>query len=922
MKQFCFILFLSLFTGTIYSQTLPAGFSMSNIASGWNLPVGTAANSNGQKLFVWEKDGRVYVCNWNAGSQQYVKQTTPVLDISPEVGGWRDFGLIGFALDPNFDSNGLIYLLYVVDRHYLMNFGTASYDPAANDYYKATIGRVTRYKTVVNGSGTITADLNTRTILLGETKETGIPILYESHGVGSLAFASDGMLLVSAGDGACYIHSDVGSDADTYFAQALTDGIIRQEENVGALRSQMINSLSGKILRINPSNGDGVSSNPFYDPNYPRAAKSRVWALGLRNPFRMSVKPNTGSTDPATGDIGEIYLGDVGWDNYEEIDIADRAASNFGWPIFEGNTSTAAHLAPFSANVENKDEVNPLFGGGGCAQNYFYFNNLIKQATADNNTTVYNPCNNAVAIVSGNSNRFFHHRPLLDWDHNSATARVGTFSGNTATVAVIGTPQSGVTGTPFRGNCAVGGCWYTGDMFPADYKNTYIFADYGAQWLNRATMLSSVSLKQIDPFITGFGAIVHMIQDPLDGSMIAIDLLTNSVKKINYGGGQPPVVKMTSDKIFGSSALAVTFTGSSSYDPEGGALTYLWNFGDGNTSTAADPPVHSFTSAANVAKKFVVTLTVKDNMNLASTDSIIISVNNTPPKVQIISPKKNSRYTIGSDTTYSLQANVTDDEQTDGQLTYVWQTILRHNNHQHAETPDTNRITSSLISRIGCNGDIYYYLFKLKVTDAAGLSTEDSSKIFPLCPGDVILPVTLTSFSVNTQNGINNIKWTTESEINSKSFILERSINGTDFQVINQQPAKNIPGSQQYFYPDNTHSGGINYYRLKMVDINGSFTYSKTIKVFNGSDADFSLRITPNPVFKDFTLSTAYPENGPVTIRITDITGKIVKQISDNVSKGYVTMQIYQLDKLKPATYFVEVIQKDYKRNTKFVKVD
>ena len=66
--------------------------------------------------------------------------------------------------------------------------------------------------------------LSTRTILLGETKSTGIPILYESHGVGSLAFAADKTLLVSAGEAASYITVDNGNA----FCHLLSRGFIRR----------------------------------------------------------------------------------------------------------------------------------------------------------------------------------------------------------------------------------------------------------------------------------------------------------------------------------------------------------------------------------------------------------------------------------------------------------------------------------------------------------------------------------------------------------------------------------------------------------------------------------------------------------------------------------------------------------------------
>ena len=728
-KLFFLLFFITCFCRS-FSQTLPTGFSFTNIGSGWNEPVGTAFSKDGKKLFVWQKDGKVYVCNWNASTHVYDKQATAVLDISEEVGDWRDHGMLGFALDPNYDVNNLIYVMYVVDRHYLMKFGTSQYSSTTNEYYAATIGRITRYKTKLNSSSQLVADLTTRTILLGESKSTGFPILHESHGVGTLAFAADGTLLATCGDGASYNEADMGSASDTYYSQAITDGIIRSNENVGALRSQMLNSFSGKFLRLDPTNGNGISSNPFYSSSSPRSAKSRVWAFGFRNPFRFSVRPNTGSTNPATGDIGEVYVGDVGWNAYEELNIIKAPATNCGWPLFEGVTATPGYS---TSPVANKDEPNPLYGTGGCSQQYFTFNNLIKQATADNKHTIYNPCNSSVAISGGNDNRFFHRLPVLDWKHGVDSARVGIFLTNNVSVAQIGSAISGVTGTPFRGNASVGGCWYDGSMFPAQYKNTYFQADYGGTWLKNFTVQYVDEVKTVTDFSSGFGAIVHVCQDPLDGSLVCVDLGTSTIKKINYGGNQLPVVKISSNKIYGPAPLVVNFTGSASYDPEGGAITYSWNFGDGSALNTTANPSHTFTASNNLPKKFVVTLTVKDNQNATSVDSIIISANNTPPVVNITSPVKNSYYNIGTDTTYLLRATVTDAEHTSGQLKYEWQTILRHSNHEHPEPIDTNKNTSSVISRIGCNGDSYYYIIKLKVTDVAGLSTYDSTKLFPSC---------------------------------------------------------------------------------------------------------------------------------------------------------------------------------------------
>ena len=277
MKYVYLLISFSLLFGSVPAQTFTdPNFTAIPIASGWNAPVGARFSPDGQKLFVWEKAGKVYVCNRDENGN-YIKQGMPVADISEEVADWDAHGLVGFALDPNFANNGLIYLLYVVDRHHLLTYGTGAYNPNNSIVGQATIGRVTRYQTTMSGSNLV-INPSTRFILIGESKTTGMPILHHSHGVGTLAFAADGTLLVTIGDAASYEGIDIGNEDGTFFEAALADGIIRPAENVGAFRAQMVNSMSGKLLRIDPQTGNGVSSNPFYSAA--RAASSQVKSVG------------------------------------------------------------------------------------------------------------------------------------------------------------------------------------------------------------------------------------------------------------------------------------------------------------------------------------------------------------------------------------------------------------------------------------------------------------------------------------------------------------------------------------------------------------------------------------------------------------------------------------------------------------------
>jgi glucose/arabinose dehydrogenase len=81
----------------------PPNFTDTTVASGWVRPVGLTFAADG-RMFVWEKGGRVWLV------ENGVRAAQPFLDLSEEVGDWRDHGLLGFALDPQFLANGRVYV--------------------------------------------------------------------------------------------------------------------------------------------------------------------------------------------------------------------------------------------------------------------------------------------------------------------------------------------------------------------------------------------------------------------------------------------------------------------------------------------------------------------------------------------------------------------------------------------------------------------------------------------------------------------------------------------------------------------------------------------------------------------------------------------------------------------------------------------
>jgi PKD repeat protein/glucose/arabinose dehydrogenase len=702
------------------AQTVPTGFSDALVMGGWDAPVGATWDANG-RMYVWEKRGMVWIV------ENGVRLPAPLIDLTAEVGNWRDHGCLGFALDPNFLSNGHIYLMYAVDRHHLMNWGTPAYNAATNEYYAATIMRITRY--TAQGPGLTTVNPASRLVLLGETKETGAPMLHESHSTGSLMFGTDGTLLATIGDGASYNLVDVGSSTDTYWAQALADGIIRPAENVGAMRSQLLNSFNGKLLRMDPATGNGVPSNPFYDAAAPRAPRSRVWALGLRNAYRCTFKPGSGSTDPAAGNPGTVYIGDVQWGTWEDLHISNEPGQNFGWPLFEGMDPHPGYQAAVPANL---DAPNPLFNGLNCTQPYFTFLDLLKQDTPIHLNGHPNPCDAAVQIPNSVP-KFFHTRPVIDWRHGNQS-RCGGFSGGTAVTYDLDAPGSPVPGPRFGGYAAVAGPWMAGENLPPGYQNSSFHGDFAGGWIRRFMFDEQDRPVSVHDFASNLGGLTWIGAGP-DGCVWYINYNTNQLRRICYtlAVNLPPVAQASASTTFGPGPLTVTFNSTGSSDPEGGALTYSWNMGDGSAVQTGPSPTHTFTAAPGVPTPFTVTLTVTDNVGQSATATVLVSVNNTPPNVAITSIPQDDFYPVGVDTTYQLEAAVSDAEHGPGQLSYAWRTTLHHNTHNHPEPIDPTPFTSTVISGVGCDADTYYYLISLTVTDAAGLSTTVQRRLDPRC---------------------------------------------------------------------------------------------------------------------------------------------------------------------------------------------
>ena len=329
---------------SLTSQAIPSGFVLEDVVTDLFLGV-TFDFAPNNRIYIAEKGGVVKVFANNT------LQSKPFLDLSDEVNAYGDRGMLGLAVHPDFPNKPYIYLLYTWDPPQVFNYPGSSNKRA--DGKGARVSRLIRvtadknkdYLQAVPGSEVILLGKNSTFNNIGNwaRKSSETPSCENSsgyindciasdsqtHSIGTLRFAADGSLFVSSGDG-----SPNGEPFDYM------------------MRPQDLDSLNGKLLRINPDTGAGYTNNPFYDGNI-NSNRSKVYNFGLRNPFRFAFHPDTGVP----------YIGDVGWATWEEIN-AGRGA-NFGWPCYEGGSSNNLKQGFFAGYptcadlYENASDVTP-----------------------------------------------------------------------------------------------------------------------------------------------------------------------------------------------------------------------------------------------------------------------------------------------------------------------------------------------------------------------------------------------------------------------------------------------------------------------------------------------------------------------------------------------------------------------------------
>lgn len=412
------------------------------------------------------------------------------------------------------------------------------------------------------------------------------------HTGGSIAFGSDNLLYVSTGDNSTPFDAPKQEFVNKGYAPL--DNRKGFEQYDARRSAGNTNDLRGKILRIKV-NEDGTYSIPdgnLFPKNDPKA-RPEIYVMGDRNPYRISVDQKT----------NYVYWGEVGPDapnddalrgprGYDEVNQAKKAG-NFGWPLFIGNNY------PYKA---------------------YDFTNGANGNAFDPKAPINNSPNNT------GLQQLPPAQPAFIWYPYGESAEF---------------PQVGAGGR----TAMAGPVLYTktNSPYPAYYNGKLIIYEWVRGWVKAVTMNDKGDYQSMEPFLSkiSLAAPIDMELGP-DGKLYILEYGKGwfsknpdaAISRIDYlGGNRPPSIEKL-DIVKTSGLLPYKMTASvTAKDPDGDALTYVWNFGKGITKTTTTPTVqYTFTKAG----EYPVSVTVMDKSKASAKSGVItVSAGNEQPTVTI-----------------------------------------------------------------------------------------------------------------------------------------------------------------------------------------------------------------------------------------------------------------------------------------------
>ncbi|MEM9565753.1 MAG: PQQ-dependent sugar dehydrogenase [Actinomycetota bacterium] len=637
-----------------------AGFEATNVITGLSRPTNVEFAADG-RVFIAEQGGLLKVFDSPTDTMP-----TIVADLRTATHAVDGRGFLGLALDPDFPTTPHVYVMYTHDAPIggtAPTYGIADADfdecPSPPGPGECVVsGRISRL--TLSGDVAITEQV----ILEDYCQE------WTSHSVGDLRFGPEGALYATSGEGAFAGQPDWGQRSgnngcgDPPIPHGGTSQDAATAEG-GALRSQDLRTpgdpvgLSGTVIRIDKNTGAAWPTNPNAGDPDPNVA--RIIAYGLRNPYRTTFRPGT----------DELWIGDVGWNDWEEIDLVDdpdNAVPNFGWPCKEG----------------------PDLG-------YQIGNNLCNDLLSEGPSAVTDP--------------YWAYRQTVGIINNTD----GCLNNN-------GSP-SALTFYEFGAYPAE----YDGAFFFGDYSRRCVYAmeagpDGRPDPSTVRIMLDSIAVTDLERGPNGDIYALNIFGGGgLGGTLVHLTFPEGEVV---------PVARMTATPTGGPLPLQVAFDASTSSPGSiGDTLTYDWDFdGDGTFGEASgQTPTHTYTAEG----RYTAQVRVTDQNGGESTASEVIFAGD-PPVVTITSPAAATSWVVDDVLTYGGSAVDGQGNPITG-AGLVWDLILHHcETLTDCHTHDIGSTTGSGGSFVAPEHEYPSYIeVKLTATSASGLAASASVELLP-----------------------------------------------------------------------------------------------------------------------------------------------------------------------------------------------